>query len=445
LLLALLTFYKTGQENMADTYKQFRDINPDVIRNLIRDDNESNAQSEPTGIMAPTSSLDIADKAAIDAAVFGVIAEEIGKSSVDRNAVARAVVPTPEPKEEADLSDWESMSPINAFLEGVGEKAISDYLDDVASEPKPLRTSGTRAADSNGFMIREPEPVVTSSMYKIEKGDTISKIAKANGTTIAAILDANPDIKNPNKISIGQDIVLPSAEPEEVDITPSSTDFNSSFVAAMGASEGTKDHVDHLGIKTLGYGILPATAKKLGFDPDEEKYKDRKVLAKAVYGKMYEKAQSAYPDVFKGLTDSQKTGTLSLYINLGRLPSGVVKALSKETPDFEAAKTSLASVVLGSPRNKDGSRKKDASGNTIYTSSKGLSKRRAKEYNTLMKGSEGFKPVKTVSVEGTKAAPIFVWKDVDGKEVHRYKPSVSGAGNVYKGLDSASSMKDVTL
>jgi hypothetical protein len=225
----------------------------------------------------------------------------------------------------------------------------------------------------------------------------------------------------------------------------SSTDFTTSFVDSMGASEGTKDHVDHLGIKTLGYGILPATAKTYGFDPDAEEYKDRKVLAKAVYGKMYESATAAYPDVFKGLTDSQKKGTLSLYINLNKLPNGVVTALSKDTPDFDAAKSSLASVVLGSPRNEDKSRKKDANGNVIYTASKGLSKRRAKEYNILMSGSEDFKPVKTVSVEGTREKPTFVWKDADGGEVHRYTPSVSGKDKVFGGLDSSSSMKDVDV
>ena len=222
--------------------------------------------------------------------------------------------------------------------------------------------------------------------------------------------------------------------------------FLDSFVTAMGKAEGTEDHTDSLGIKTLGYGILPATAKKYGFDPDSEQYKNnRQALAKDVYTKMNEDAVKAYPKVFEGLTDSQKVGVLSMYINLGELSDGVVTALSKDTPDFDEAKTSLAKVVLGSPRNEDGTRQKDKDGNTIYTSSKGLSKRRAKEYNTLMAGQADFKPVKTVAVEGTKAKPIFVWKDKDGNEVHRYEPSISGEDVVYQGLDKNSSMKAVSL
>ena len=223
-------------------------------------------------------------------------------------------------------------------------------------------------------------------------------------------------------------------------------DFVDSFVTAMGKAEGTKDHTDSLGIKTLGYGILPATAKKYGFDPDSEQYKNnRQALAKDVYTKMNEDAVKAYPKVFEGLTDSQKVGVLSMYINLGELSDGVVTALSKDTPDFDEAKTSLAKVVLGSPRNEDGTRQKDKDGNTIYTSSKGLSKRRAKEYNTLMAGQADFKPVKTVAVEGTKTKPIFVWKDKDGNEIHRYEPSISEEDVVYQGLDKNSSMKAVSL
>ena len=134
-----------------------------------------------------------------------------------------------------------------------------------------------------------------------------------------------------------------------------------------------------------------------------------------------------------------------MYINLGELSDGVVAALSKDTPDFDEAKAALAKVVLGSPRNKDKTRQKDKDGNTIYTSSKGLSKRRAKEYNTLMAGQTDFKPVATVAVEGTKAKPIFVWKDKDDNEIHRYEPSISGKDVVYQGLDKNSSMKAVSI
>ena len=42
--------------------------------------------------------------------------------------------------------------------------------------------------------------------YTIKKGDTLSEIAKANGTTLKAIKEANPGIKDLNKIRVGQKI-----------------------------------------------------------------------------------------------------------------------------------------------------------------------------------------------------------------------------------------------
>lgn len=233
--------------------------------------------------------------------------------------------------------------------------------------------------------------------------------------------------------------------PESRSDTEENLSFTNFFVDKIGGLEGEEDHRDPLGINTLGFGVLPETARSLGFNPDDEKYQDRRVLAKAVYSRLYENAKEQYSEVFEGLNEDQRFGVLSLYINIGSLPEGVVNALSQDTPDFDAAKRSLASVVLASPRDKNENRMRDKNGRVIYTSSKGLSKRRAKEYNDLMKGQEGFKEVSTVSVEGTKKEPVFVWLDSDGEEVHRYKPSISDPEKTYSGLDSSNSMRSISV
>jgi murein DD-endopeptidase MepM/ murein hydrolase activator NlpD len=44
----------------------------------------------------------------------------------------------------------------------------------------------------------------------VKKGDTLSAIAKANKTTVAAIAKANPQIKNVNVIKVGQKVTLPT-------------------------------------------------------------------------------------------------------------------------------------------------------------------------------------------------------------------------------------------
>jgi LysM repeat protein len=60
-------------------------------------------------------------------------------------------------------------------------------------------------------------------VYTVKSGDTLSKIAAAYGVTVDQILAANPEITNPNKIAVGDKIVIPQPLPSEivnVEITP---------------------------------------------------------------------------------------------------------------------------------------------------------------------------------------------------------------------------------
>lgn len=54
----------------------------------------------------------------------------------------------------------------------------------------------------------------TGTKYTVKKGDTLSAIAKKYGITLEALLKANPQIKNPNLIKIGQVINIPGKEEE---------------------------------------------------------------------------------------------------------------------------------------------------------------------------------------------------------------------------------------
>jgi hypothetical protein len=57
-------------------------------------------------------------------------------------------------------------------------------------------------------------PAPTPKVYVVAKGDTISKIAKKHDLTIEQLLAANPLIKNPDRISIGDEITIPVPEEE---------------------------------------------------------------------------------------------------------------------------------------------------------------------------------------------------------------------------------------
>lgn len=57
----------------------------------------------------------------------------------------------------------------------------------------------------------------------VKKGDTLSAIAKANKTTVAAIAKANPSIKNVNVIRVGQKVVIPGVGTPAPKPTPTPT------------------------------------------------------------------------------------------------------------------------------------------------------------------------------------------------------------------------------
>ena len=49
--------------------------------------------------------------------------------------------------------------------------------------------------------------------YVVRKGDTLGKVAKTFGVTVAAVLRANPSITDPNVIRVGQVLVIPGRSP----------------------------------------------------------------------------------------------------------------------------------------------------------------------------------------------------------------------------------------
>jgi LysM repeat protein len=76
------------------------------------------------------------------------------------------------------------------------KKAINQgLLKKYAGDAQPAAASAT------------PTPAAASSVT-VKPGDTLSKIAAANGTTVQAIMAANPSIKDANKIAAGQTVKL---------------------------------------------------------------------------------------------------------------------------------------------------------------------------------------------------------------------------------------------
>jgi len=76
-------------------------------------------------------------------------------------------------------------------------------------------------AISNVFAVTGPAPA-GGVTYTVQPGDNLSRIAQRFGTTVAALLAANPGISNPRLIFTGQHLIIPGlgAPQPNVSITP---------------------------------------------------------------------------------------------------------------------------------------------------------------------------------------------------------------------------------
>jgi LysM repeat protein len=90
--------------------------------------------------------------------------------------------------------------------------------------------------------------------YIVKAGDTLSQIAKAQKTTVEALMAVNPEITDPDRIQVGQVLFLPStAEDYGISDMADGTDESRRYTVKKG---------DHL-LKIVGeqYGAdLPAGA-----------------------------------------------------------------------------------------------------------------------------------------------------------------------------------------
>jgi hypothetical protein len=94
----------------------------------------------------------------------------------------------------------------------------------LGSDEQAQATPSPTAQPSRSAAPPTPTPAPTPIIYVIQVGDTLSSIATANGLTLEQLLAANEDITNPNLISAGQQIIIPTLAtppPEQFGGSPS--------------------------------------------------------------------------------------------------------------------------------------------------------------------------------------------------------------------------------
>jgi murein DD-endopeptidase MepM/ murein hydrolase activator NlpD len=127
--------------------------------------------------------------------------------------------------------------------------------------------------------------------YTVRAGDTLSKIAMRNGVTMAQLLQANPQVKDPNKIRVG-DVInvpnegttentrpLPSRKPKPVPApTPIQTSSAAPAIGAIG--KAIAEELGKLSAKYETGGRGPGTVSSGAGDPGGVSYGSYQMASK---------------------------------------------------------------------------------------------------------------------------------------------------------------------
>ena len=120
------------------------------------------------------------------------------------------------------------------YLKSIGQ--ASDYSSRAKLAAQQGISNYTGTAQQNTQLLNAlnkpvySTPAQTSQSYTIKSGDTLSQIAQKQGTTTTALMAANPQITNPDKISAGAtiNVSVPSYTPPYT--PPQNTQQSSSIV-----------------------------------------------------------------------------------------------------------------------------------------------------------------------------------------------------------------------
>ena len=131
--------------------------------------------------------------------VFGVAALAVVAGCKDPNYVKRSGKAQDEVKNvPAEQTTPVEVTPDVTPVEEQPTEVVVEEQQPAPEEVKPAEPAPAPA---------EPEPVYTT--YIVQRGDYLAKISKKFNVTLAALRKANPQIKDDNKVLLGQKIKIP--------------------------------------------------------------------------------------------------------------------------------------------------------------------------------------------------------------------------------------------
>lgn len=131
----------------------------------------------------------------------------------------------------------------------------------VIETAKPAAHTEAAATPANKPTAAEPaKPAAASPSYAtVRAGDTLTKIAKRNGTTSEKLVKLNK-IKNPSALQVGQKLRLPDKAPAAVAKTSTKTDSPAPTAIPQGGTHIVKSGETFYSI-ALNYGLSEAALK----------------------------------------------------------------------------------------------------------------------------------------------------------------------------------------
>jgi murein DD-endopeptidase MepM/ murein hydrolase activator NlpD len=106
--------------------------------------------------------------------------------------------------------------------------------------------------------------------YTVRPGDTISKIAMRNGVSVAQLLQANPQVTDPNRINVGDVLNIPNGSTTTDNTKPLPSSVAAAAVGALGTA--IAEALGQLSAKYETGGRGPATVSTGSGDPGGVSY-----------------------------------------------------------------------------------------------------------------------------------------------------------------------------
>ena len=156
------------------------------------------------------------------------------------------------------------------FSEGYEGKSDSfmNTMSEVVAALNPISSAQASTLKSTDKMFVPPQ---SSDIHTIVSGDTLSKIAKDNNTTVSVLQELNPQIKDVNKIGIGDKINLNTQQPEESSLLSTFNPIGSAQASAPPFKKATMISTKDLKSNNISKPIIPHDPIQiLNFSKDEK-------------------------------------------------------------------------------------------------------------------------------------------------------------------------------